>query len=89
MPRSEAGGRGLKARVLKKIFLGRYINYQISVEDCSPLENQEAIELSQDVSNAAHEFNEGDGMDVTLRAERLNIYDAATGASLIEGGTAQ
>ena len=89
VPRSEAGGRGLKARVLKKIFLGRYINYQISVEDCSPLENQEAIELSQDVSNAAHEFNEGDGMDVTLRAERLNIYDAATGASLIEGGTAQ
>ena len=89
VPRSGAGGRGLKARVLKKIFLGRYINYQISVEDCSPLENQEAIELSQDVSTAAHEFNEGDGMDVTLRAERLNIYDAATGASLIEGGTAQ
>ncbi len=82
MPMSSA--EGLKARVLKKIFLGRYINYQILIGDCTPFDDQGPIELSQDASTAVHEFSEGNEIRVKIRGERINIY-RPDGTSLMEG----
>ena len=78
-----------KAKVLKKVFLGRYINYQIAVDGCEALESLEPIELSQDISTARHEFAEGDTMSVTLRGDLINIYAADTGVSLMKGVAAR
>jgi len=77
-------GPCLRAKVLKKVFLGRYINYQIAMDGCEPLESLEPIELSQDISSAAHEFFEGDEIGVTLRGDLINVYAADTGASLMK-----
>ena len=89
MPPTDDASAGLKARVLKKVFLGRYINYQIAVDGCEALESLEPIELSQDISTARHEFAEGDTMSVTLRGDLINIYAADTGVSLMKGVAAR
>ncbi|MBQ8089677.1 MAG: TOBE domain-containing protein, partial [Pyramidobacter sp.] len=89
MPPTDDASAGLKAKVLKKVFLGRYINYQIAMDGCSPLEAIEPIELSQDISTAQHEFDEGDTMSVTLRGDLINVYSADSGASLMKGVSAR
>ena len=89
MPPTDDASAGLKAKVLKKVFLGRYINYQIAVDGCEALESLEPIELSQDISTARHEFAEGDTMSVTLRGDLINIYAADTGVSLMKGVAAR
>ena len=85
----EGDGEGLRAKVLKKVFLGRYINYQIALEGCHALESLEPVELSQDASTAAHLFAEGDTIRVTIRGSHINLYDAGSGLSLIQGVAAQ
>ena len=89
MPPTDDASAGLKAKVLKKVFLGRYINYQIAVDGCDALESLEPIELSQDISTARHEFAEGDTMSVTLRGDLINVYAAEGGASLMKGVAAR
>ena len=89
MPPTDDASAGLKAKVLKKVFLGRYINYQIAVDGCEALESLEPIELSQDISTARHEFAEGDTMSVTLRGDLINVYAAEGGASLMKGVAAR
>ncbi|MBQ8091713.1 MAG: ABC transporter ATP-binding protein [Pyramidobacter sp.] len=89
MPPSGDAGAGLTAKVLKKVFLGRYINYQIAMDGCTPLDTLESIELSQDISTAEHEFEEGDTLTVTLRGDLINVYSAEGGASLMKGVAAR
>ncbi len=85
MPPSDDASAGLKAKVLKKIFLGRSVSYQISIDGCAPADDLESIELSRDTGDAERDFDEGDTLTVAARGDRINVYSAEDGASLMKG----
>ena len=75
----EPEGNGMKATVLVKRFLGKYIQY---IMDCGLGFN---VEVSADTSNAKDIFSEGDTVYLGVNTRRINLFNKQTETTLIEG----
>ncbi len=76
---------GLRAKVINRTFLGKYVNYEIDFGENMVLENQPSIEYSQDVGHAERIYEEGEYIYLTVNADKINIFDAQSKQSLIKG----
>lgn len=72
-------GTGMKATVLVKRFLGKYINYIMEFGD------GEHIEVTADTSSAKRIYGPGDTVYVDINTVRTNIFDKEKKIALIKG----
>ena len=75
----ESEGRGIRAVVRVKRFLGKYIQYTI---DCGL---DYPIEVSADTSSAVRFYNEGDIVYLGVNAQRVNLFDSSSEITMIQG----
>ena len=74
---SEEGG--MKAQVLVKRFLGKYIQY---IVDCGTGEH---VEVTADTSSVERIHEPGETVHLGVNTRRVNLFDAATETTLLEG----
>ncbi|NLZ47882.1 MAG: ABC transporter ATP-binding protein [Clostridiales bacterium] len=72
-------GKGIKGKVHFSTFLGRYVNYEVE------LENGQIIEVSQESSDHEHIYNTGDRVTLEVDAKRINVFNELGVESLING----
>ena len=72
---------GMKAQVLVKRFLGKYIQY---IVDCGIGEH---VEVTADTSNAERIHEPGETVYLGVNTRRINLFDASTHTTLLEGVT--
>ncbi|NLU30996.1 MAG: ABC transporter ATP-binding protein [Clostridiaceae bacterium] len=77
--------KGMTAKVRKATYLGKYITYVLDFEDCSMMEDQESIEFSQHLGNAASLHRVGDTIKLAAYAQRINVFSPETKESIIRG----
>ncbi|HHW01594.1 MAG TPA: ABC transporter ATP-binding protein [Thermoanaerobacterales bacterium] len=65
---------GLKAKIKKRVFLGRYIEYELLFPEGIALPNQPTLKFSQDVGKTNIIFNEGDVICLKVNEEKINIF---------------
>jgi iron(III) transport system ATP-binding protein len=71
--------QGIKGKVHSNTFLGRYVNYEIT------LDNGDLIELSQDTSTNINIHETGQEIYLEVNNNKINIFDEEGNASLITG----
>jgi iron(III) transport system ATP-binding protein len=71
--------QGVKGKIHSNTFLGRYVNYEIM------LENGNLIELSQDTSTNSSIYKEGQEIYLEVNSNKINIFDKEGNTSLITG----
>jgi len=72
---------GIPFEVAEKIFLGKYVIYNLTCPDMPELEAQ----LSQDVGQATHIYSPGDRINLKPNPLKINLFDKETETSLIQG----
>ena len=75
----ESEGRGIRAVVRVKRFLGKYIQYTM---DCGL---DYPIEVSADTSSAVRFYNDGDIVYLGVNAQRVNLFDSSSEITMIQG----
>lgn len=78
-------GTGVKARIEKATYLGKYIIYFVRMEGCSLYRDRKDVEISQDLGTVTNVLQPGD--DVWLKAypHKVNVYLPETGVTAIRG----
>ena len=71
--------KGMKGVVTIKRFLGKYINYHIDFGVGEPME------VTADTSSAERIYEPGETVHVTVNTRRVNLFDKASGVTLLEG----
>lgn len=71
--------KGIKGKIHFSTFLGRYVNYEVKLED------GQIIEVSQDASDHDHIFNTGDTVYLEVDSRRINVFNELGAESLING----
>ena len=70
---------GMKGMVLVKQFLGKYINYIMDMG------TGEQVEVSMDTNSAPRIYKPGETVWMTVNRARINVFDAGTEVTLMEG----
>lgn len=78
-------GKGLKAKVLTKVFLGKYITYGLAFNVGVALANQPSLEYSQDLGHAERILEVGDTVYLKPNPAKINVFTADGSRSLMEG----
>lgn len=78
-------GSGLRCRIESKVFLGKYIQYELDFDAAMLLPDQPSIEYSQDLGHAERILDVEE--DVALRPNpmKVNVFTADGSESLMEG----
>lgn len=76
---------GLKTKVKNATFLGRYTNYEITFNDREILDNQAAIELSQDIGTAEKIYSKEDNLYLEVNPKKINVFTEDGDENLIKG----
>lgn len=76
---------GLKAKVINKTFLGKYINYELQFEDGLVMADQASIEYSQDIGHAVKTYQINDEIYLQPNCKKINIFNHDGTVSLIKG----
>jgi iron(III) transport system ATP-binding protein len=71
------GGGGLSGTIKSRIYLGRYINYNILLDE------GRMVEVSRDLQDVKKHYNDGDRVFLRFDPRRINVFDAAGKNSLI------
>lgn len=79
--RFSTDGGGLPGKVYSRMFLGRYVEYKIR------LQTGEIVEVSQDAGALQPVPAEDEAVHLLLQKNRINVFDAATGQSIVRGRT--
>jgi len=72
-------GKGMKATVQVKRFLGKYINYFMDFGIGEP------VEVTADTSNAEKIYEAGETVYLAVNNRRVNLFDSKTETTLMEG----
>ncbi len=72
-------GKGMKAVVTVKRFLGKYINYFVDFGDGVP------VEVTADTSSAERIYEAGETVYLSVNTRRINLFDPKTETTLMEG----
>jgi iron(III) transport system ATP-binding protein len=73
------GNRGIKGKIRFSTFLGKYINYEIE------LDNGETIEVTQDINSNEKVYNIGQEVNLEVNSSKINIFNEDGSESLIDG----
>ncbi|HHW56439.1 MAG TPA: ABC transporter ATP-binding protein [Clostridia bacterium] len=65
---------GLPAKIKKRVFLGRYIEYEFLLPEEIIVQNQPPLKFSQDVGKTNLIFNEGDIIYLKVNEEKINVF---------------
>ncbi len=80
---------GFKAHICKSTYLGKYIIYFVELKDVErfegDFESEELFEISQDLGTATNLLEVGNDVTFEVYPHKINVFDATTGVSLIEG----
>lgn len=79
------GDEGIKVKVKTSTFLGKYNNYEISVNEDEIVPDMPPLEFSQDIGHAKTIYNIGDEIILKPNAEKINIFTEDGSHSLIKG----
>lgn len=80
---------GLRCKVSKRVFLGKYINYTLEFAPSMLVDKQAAIEFSQDLGHADRVFEVGDTLSLRPNAAKINIFTADSEAKSLIKDVAQ
>lgn len=75
---------GLKAKIINRTFLGKYVNYKLAFDSGMVIENQQSIEYSQDVGHTKRIYEMGETIFLIPNADKLNVFSADGKQSLIK-----
>lgn len=75
---------GLKAKIINRTFLGKYINYELQFVDIESPQQEEALEYSQDCGHAERIYQEGEYIFLKPNPKKINVFDADNQNSLIK-----
>lgn len=75
---------GIPAKIIKKTFLGKYINYVMHFEEGMVLADQPSIEFSQDLGHADRIYEVGEAIFLKPNAHKINVFTEDLEESLIK-----
>lgn len=75
---------GMKAKIINRTFLGKYVSYFLQFADRSCLEGQPSIEYSQDLGHVQTLYEVGDEIILAPNAAKINVFTQDLKSSLIE-----
>lgn len=78
-------GEGLRVKIEKATYMGRYVNYVLRMLDADAMEGQENIEFSQDLGHVTELLREGAEVTLGVHSHKINVFDRETTASVIGG----
>jgi iron(III) transport system ATP-binding protein len=71
----QAASEGLSAKIIKKTFLGKYVNYELQFPALTALDGQPSIEYSQHLGDAqTHYFQEGETITLAPNPKKINVF---------------
>ena len=86
---SKDPSRGFKSHISKSTYLGKYVIYFVDIKGvkCPKGEDdsEDVFEISQDLGTATSLLKVGDDVSFEVYPHKINVFDAASGVSLIEG----
>ncbi|MCR5536796.1 MAG: ABC transporter ATP-binding protein [Succinivibrio sp.] len=82
-----SGTDGLHCKVSNKVFLGKYINYELQFEDSLILPNQPSLEFTQDSGHAEEILEVNQEIILQPRVSKINVFSADGSHSLMKGAT--
>ena len=74
----ESKENSMKAKILVKRFLGKYIQY---IVEC----NGKEFEVSADINGVRHYYDAGDSMELGINCSRINVFEQECETTLIKG----
>ncbi len=75
--------KGLKARVKTYTFLGRYVNYELVLDEDLMFGDNQIIEVSQEIGNTARFYDAGEEIYLETCTKRINVFSNDGSKSLI------
>jgi len=86
---SKDPSRGFKSHISKSTYLGKYVIYFVDIKgvECPKGEDdsEDVFEISQDLGTATSLLKVGDDVSFEVYPHKINVFDVASGVSLIEG----
>lgn len=80
-----AGETGLDAEIVHSTFLGKYMQYFLTIDDAMVLPDQPSLEFSQDLGYELMHYRDGDHLKLMPNAEKINVFTEDGAMSLIRG----
>lgn len=77
--------KGLRARIKSRTFLGRYVNYELTLFEDLMMVPGTYLEVSQDLGLAERLYNEGEEVRLEPSMSRINIFNEDGSRSLVKG----
>lgn len=75
----------MKAKVISKTFLGKYINYSLAFEDKEIIPDQPSIEYSQDSASLDKIYEADETINLKPNPKKINVFTLDMEKSLIKG----
>ncbi len=75
--------KGLRARIKNRTFLGRYVNYELTLFDDLMLEPGTLLEVSQDIGGTSRLYDAGEEVFLEPCMRRINVFNEDGSHSLI------
>lgn len=75
----------MKAKVITKTFLGKYINYSLQFEDKEVIPEQPSIEYSQDSASLDKIYEVNETINLKPNPKKINVFTLDMEKSLIKG----
>lgn len=75
---------GMRAEIVNKTFLGKYINYVVKFAEGIALPDQPSIEFSQDIGHADRLYDVGDVITLKPNPLKINVFTEDMEQSLIK-----
>ncbi len=82
---AKSGEESMKAKVISKTFLGKYINYSLQFNDNEIIPEQPSIEYSQDSSSLDKIYEINETINLKPNSNKINVFTLNMEKSLIKG----
>lgn len=76
---------GIKVTIRQATYLGRYVNFELEPDGVQPVDGKERLTFAQDMGTASRLHRVGDTLTLAVYAHKINVFDAESGTSLMEG----
>lgn len=76
--------QGIPCKIHSRVFLGKYVNYSLAVDESWVLPNQPSLEFSQDLGHAEAIHEVGDTIMLCPNKAKINIFSQDGSYSLIK-----
>ena len=75
---------GLKAKIIKSTFLGKYVNYEVEFFDADVLQNETYSEITQDVGTMERIYKAGEIINLGVNISKINVFSQDGSISLMK-----